>query len=94
MKLIAIIYLLTISNLANAQTPSSAPTYTVTSTGVVLDASGQQDADPQEPVTLNATEKQQEKAAESATFQRVLDIWKARQNAADAREASDAAFVP
>jgi hypothetical protein len=65
--------------------PSSTPTYITTSAGVVLDASGVEDTDPQEPVLMTTTEIQ---AVNTALIQKdntLKQKWIKRRQGAAAR---------
>jgi hypothetical protein len=87
MKTIITILCCTLSFSALAQTaiPSATPTYTVTPGGVVLDASGVEDADPQEPILMTTTEIQSVKTALTQKDNTINQKWIKRREGAKAR---------
>jgi hypothetical protein len=71
--------------LAQIAIPSSTPTYVITSGGVVLDASGVQDADPQEPILMTTTEIQSVKTTLTQKDNTIKQKWTKRHQGAGKR---------
>jgi hypothetical protein len=76
---------LSFSALAQTATPSATPTYVITPGGVVLDASGVQDADPQEPILMTTTEIQSVKTALTQKDNTIKQKWTKRRQGAGKR---------